>query len=203
MALSGVLWLLVVALGFLCWGQLARKVVRAHRARRGADIVAALDGRLLDDESHEALHSCGDDGMSRDTGEHMCTTANYSRWAARIAVEFKLEYGIPKRTEANRIMVRDVLHKRLKQRNTRLAHMKAVLPLAIEMCFLKDRYDLSLEELMVQPAVVERAQRSVVPYWEQGSWISSIASWLLPARLLMVLERAFPGVFQFVPGFYA
>jgi hypothetical protein len=125
----------------------------------------------------------------------------YARWAVRLASEYKLEFGIPTRTVANRMVVREVLYKRLHKRNTRHAHIRCVLPLAIELVFLKDESDLELDRLMRQPEMVKRAQDSVKPYWRGQTWASWAAERLLPRSLHAALETAYPGTFQRVPGF--
>lgn len=125
----------------------------------------------------------------------------YGRWAGRIANEYKLEFGIPKRTVANRTVVKAILYKRLARKNTRYAHMRAVLPLALEFVFLKDEQDLALDEIMLDGAMVERAQKSVTPYWGRRTWAGWIAQKLLPQRVGEVLAVAYPGTFRSVPQF--
>jgi len=130
-------------------------------------------------------------------------TRGYARWAARLASEYKLEFGIPKRTAANRMVVRETLHKRLAKKNTRHVHIRSVLPLAVELVFLKDEADLELDRLMQQPEMVARARQSVVDYWDHTSWASWLAAKVLPNGVRRGLERAFPGTFRSVPGFQA
>lgn len=125
----------------------------------------------------------------------------YARWACRLASEFKLEYGIPKRTEANRLMVREVLYKRLAKRNTRHRHMRSVLPLAIELVFLKDASEMELDCLMRQPEMVKRARDSVRPYWAARSMVERVARALLPSGLFRLLEVLHPGTFKQIPAF--
>lgn len=125
----------------------------------------------------------------------------YGRWAARLANEYKLKFGIPKRTQANRLVAREWLHKRLASRNTRYQHMRSVIPLAVELCFLKDELDLDIERLMLDPSVVRRAQQSVEPYWQKTTWAAWAADTFLPGAASRALARAFPGTFRKVPGF--
>lgn len=163
-------------------------------------ILACLDGGHPTDAFMEEVAEAQKDGDERlPTVVDLATT--YGRWAGRIANEYKLEFGIPKRTEANRAVVRAVLYKRLKQRNTRYAHMRAVIPLALELVFLKDQQDLVLEDIMLTPGLVERAQRSVQPYWKKRTWAGWLAQKLLPTRLGNALTYAYPGTFSVVPGF--
>lgn len=125
----------------------------------------------------------------------------YARWACRIAAEYKLEFGIPRRTEANRMMVREVLYKRLAKRNTRHRHMRCVLPLAIELVFLKDASELELDRLMRQPEMVVRARESVQPYWAARSWVERVARVVLPRGAFRLLEVLHPGTFKQIPAF--
>lgn len=125
----------------------------------------------------------------------------YARWACRIASEYKLEFGIPKRTVANRLMVREVLYKRLAKRNTRHRHMRCVLPLAIELVFLKDSSELELDKLMRQPEMVCRARESVLSYWAARSIIERAARAFLPRGAFRLLEVLYPGTFKQIPAF--
>lgn len=125
----------------------------------------------------------------------------YGRWAGRIANEYKLEFGIPKRTVANRTVVKAVLYKRLMRKNTRYAHMRAVLPLALEFVFLKDEQDLVLDDIMLDGAMVRRAQQSTTPYWGRRTWAGWIAQKLLPKPVSNALAVSFPGTFRVVPEF--
>lgn len=127
----------------------------------------------------------------------------YARWAARLASEYKLEFGIPKRTVANRQVVREALHKKLSKKNTRHSHMRSVLPLAVELVFLKDEADLELDRLMRQPEMVARARKSVKDYWNHTTWAGWVVQKVAPRPVRNVLERAFPGTFQSIPGFQA
>jgi hypothetical protein len=180
------------------WHNWSRAVQGKSGLRSG--LLAALDGGHPTDayiEDFEAAQKEAD-GPIPVIGDE--ATA-YLRWAARLACEFKLEFGIPKRTEANRMMVRDVLYKKLKAKNTRYAHMRAVLPITVDMCFLKDQSDLEVERLMQSPDIVRRAQQSVVPYWSQPSWIAWVAKRCLPDSVFAALGWAFPGYFNVIPGF--
>lgn len=127
----------------------------------------------------------------------------YARWACRLASEYKLEFGIPRRSEANRMMVREVLYKRLAKRNTRHRHIRSVLPLAIELVFLKDASELDLDRLMRQPEMVVRARESVRPYWASRSVIERVARTVLPSGVFHLLEVLYPGTFKQIPGFPA
>lgn len=127
----------------------------------------------------------------------------YGRWAGRLACEYKLRYGIPKRTLANRQVVQEWLWKRLEKKNTRYAHMRSVIPLALEMVFLKDATDLELDRIMLDPEMVARAHLSVEPYWTRRTWAGWVADMVLPAAANRALGKAFPGTFQRVPGFTA
>lgn len=163
-------------------------------------VLACLDGGHPTDAFMEEVAESQKEG-----DEHLPHVGDlattYGRWAGRIANEYKLEFGIPKRTEANRALVRMVLYKRLQKRNTRYAHMRALIPLALELVFLKDQQDLVLDDIMLSSGIVERAQKSVQPYWKRRTWAGWIAQTLLPTRLSSALSVAYPGTFSVVPGF--
>lgn len=161
------------------------------------------DGHISDDvlelvtESAEACEELAPAYLAATGGE----SKGYARWACRLASQYKLEFGIPSRTEANRAMVREVLYKRLAKRNTRHRHMRCVLPLAIELVFLKDSSEMELERLMRQPEMVQRARDSVTPYWASRSMVERIARAVLPHSVFCLLEYLYPGTYKAVPGF--
>jgi hypothetical protein len=163
------------------------------------------EGHIADDvldivlESAEACEELAPEYVRGIGGE----SKGYARWACRIASEYKLEFGIPTRTVANRDMVRTILYKRLAKRNTRHRHLRCVLPLAIELCFLKDASELELERLMRQPEMVARAQESVRPYWAARSLVERVARATLPRSVFGLLEVLYPGTFKQIPGFSA
>lgn len=157
----------------------------------GEDVVG-----LIEDSASSAEELCAA-YLEAAGGE----SKGYARWACRLAAEFKLEFGIPTRTTANRTMVREVLYKRLSKKNTRHRHMRAVLPLAIELCFLKDATELEIDQLMCQPEMVRRAQQSVTNYWSTKGVVDAWAKTLLPWGVYMALARRYPGTLGAVPGF--
>lgn len=163
------------------------------------------DGHLNDEVMKEVEDYCAEmDWIPGDMAVALGgLSKGYARWAARLASEYKLEFGIPKRTVANRLVVRETLHKRLAKKNTRHAHVRSVLPLAVELVFLKDEADLELDRLMRQPEMVRRARQSVQDYWSHRTWAGWAAAKFLPGSVRQGLERAFPGTFLAVPGFQA
>lgn len=175
-----------------------------HGRRRGTGVNGVLEvldgGHPTDAFMAEVEAAQADESDIPVIGDLAMT---YGRWAARLANEYKLKFGIPKRTEANRLVAREWLHKHLRSRNTRYQHMRSVIPLALELCFLKDSLDLEVETLMLDPSVVRRAQQSVLPYWQKKTWASWLADNLLPGAASRALARAFPGTFRAVPGFSA
>lgn len=183
------------------WNRVGRRGKEKTGPPRG--MLEVVDEGLLDDHSVETLEACDDYGVTADGAAQVTSPVNYARWAHRLAVEFKLEYGIMKRTHANRVVVQQVLHKRLAKKNTRLAHIKSVLPLAVELCFMKDQQDLMIDALMQRPEMVRRAQLSVANYWERENWPTFIARRVLPAQAADMLGRVYPGTFGKVPGFAA
>lgn len=169
-------------------------------------LLDAYDGGHLGDDVLEVVHESAGEGEELSPAYLAVVggeSKGYARWACRLAAEFKLEFGIPKRTEANRMMVREVLFKRLAKRNTRHRHMRAVLPLAIELVFLKDANELELDRLMRQPEMVVRARESVRPYWAARSTVERVARTLLPQGVFHMLEGVFPGTFKQIPAFTA
>lgn len=173
------LWFAQIALAAVVWSWITVRMLGRRLPQRQCGLLQAMDEGHLTDAFMEQLDECQKSG--EDLPPVGCPASLYARWAARLAGEFKLEHGIPTRTAANRSMARDVLYRRLKARNTRYAHMRGVLPLAIELCFLKDEADLELDSIMRTPAMVERAQVSVVPYWGGAlswGWGSKVMDWL-------------------------
>lgn len=177
---------------------------RASHPPISNSLLDAYDEGHLSDSVMEIIQD------SAETSEELSSTyiaaagsesKGYARWACRLASEYKLEFGIPKRTTANRMMVREVLYKRLAKRNTRHRHMRCVLPLAIELVFLKDSSEMELDRLMRQPEMVCRARESIRPYWAARSLIERAARALLPRGAFRLLEVLYPGTFKQIPAF--
>lgn len=164
-------------------------------------VLECMDGGHPTDAFLDAVSAAQKSGEDIPVIYDLPTT--YGRWAGRLACEYKLRYGIPKRTEANRLVVKEWLWKRLEKKNTRYAHMRSVIPLALEMVFLKDATDLELDSIMLDPEMVARAHKSVEPYWAKTTWVGWAADLLLPAAANRALGKAFPGTFRRVPGFTA
>lgn len=178
----------------------------ARRPPLSNSLLDAYDEGHLADDLMDIVHesaSKSEELSSEYVGAVGSESKGYARWACRLASEYKLEFGIPKRTEANRMMVREVLYKRLAKRNTRHRHMRSVLPLAVELVFLKDASEIKIDKLMRQPEMVARARESVQPYWAGRSLIGRVARAVLPSGAFRVLEVLYPGTFQDIPAFKA
>jgi hypothetical protein len=169
--------------------------------RRTVGVFECLDGGHFTDAFMAVVEEANNKDEDIPVLDNLAAT--YTRWAARLANEYKLRFGIPKRTEANRLVAREWLHKQLSAKNTRYQHMRAVIPVAVEMCFLKDESDLEVDRMMLHPSMVRRAHQSVKPYWEHTTWAGWFADKILPSSAVRALSTAFPGTFRKVPGFTA
>lgn len=165
-------------------------------------LLAAMDDGHFSDTVMQVLEEASKNGESLpEVLDGKALAGTYGRWASRIAGEFKLEHGIPKRTVANRQMVREKLYKMLKARNTRYVHMRSVLPLAIELCFYKDASDLELDQMLQDPVMVQRAQESVKPFWKHSTWAGWIARTMFPPVVFDACAYLWPATFKHIPGF--
>lgn len=155
-------------------------------------LLHAMDDGPISDESVATLQTMDDAGVV--DGEVWACPENYHKWAARLAAEAKCKFGFElTRSAANAQMVHEWLYKQLRDRNTRVSHMRRVLPRAVALTFLKDRDYIRFEGEINHPAVRRRAAEHARPWWD--AWRPTWAEWL--AGLL------FPGVVRRHPGFSA
>jgi len=70
-----------------------------------------------------------------------------SRYAAYVARCAKAEFGLLKRSEANRLMVTKFCRDVMRERNVRFTHISALLPLAVELTFVPTEADVLAAQL--------------------------------------------------------
>lgn len=144
-------------------------------------LLGALDEGPISDDSMGLLQTMDDRGEV--DGETWACPENYHKWAVRLSVEAKCKFGFElSRSAANAQMVHEWLYKLLKERNTRVSHMRRVLPRAVALTFLKDRDYLRFEREIQHPAVRRRAAEFAASWWEawRPTWAEWAISWLFP-----------------------
>lgn len=82
----------------------------------------------------------------------------YSAYCARLA---KAEFGLLKRTEANRLMVQKFIRDEMRSHNVRPTHVSFLLPIAVEATFLPTQSDLLAAQLRSTTDWVDRDKQLV------------------------------------------
>lgn len=72
----------------------------------------------------------------------------------------KAEFGLLKRTEANRLVVQKFIRDAMRDRNMRPTHIAWYLPLAVEAAFIPTRYDILAKKIAATDAVAEIEARN-------------------------------------------
>lgn len=184
-------WVAAGAMGYLLarYGHLMARWVYDNSGGTSY-MLKALDDGPISDESMAVLQTMDDSGEVG--GEVWACPENYHKWASRLAAEAKCKFGFElTRSAANAQMVHEWLYKQLKDRNTRVSHMRRVLPRAVALTFLKDRDYLRFEGEINHPAIRRRAADHDRPWW--AAWRPTWVEW--------ALKVLFPGVIKRHPGF--
>lgn len=100
---------------------------------------------------------------------------NFTRFAYRLSIKAKLKFGYDlKPTVANRQVVHEWLVRHMRDMNVRTTHIARVLPIAIPLVFVKDKYQLDADNALAGAPMRRAAQESrktVTERWrEQRTW---------------------------------
>lgn len=97
-------------------------------------------------------------------------TPNYYRFAAKVAHVVKSKMGLPKATEANRMVALELVSKELLQRDVRKCDIYKFQPLAVDLVFMPTKYDVGAARLRGSRAYRERLQ-DMQPVVSWGDWL--------------------------------
>jgi len=99
-------------------------------------------------------------------------TPNYFRFAAKVAHTVKCKMGLPKTSEANRMVAVELVSKELLARNVRKCDVHRFQSVAVDLVFMPTKYDLLASQLRVSRSYKERLvemQAGSIRSWEE--WI--------------------------------
>lgn len=78
-----------------------------------------------------------------------------TRYAAYCGKLAKAEFGLLRRTEANRLMVQKFLRDEMRSHNVRNAHIAQILPIAVEVSFVPNSAEVMARQLRATTSFVE------------------------------------------------
>lgn len=111
---------------------------------------------------------------------------NHSRFIADLVDECKIAIeGITVETKANRLVARRWLSKRMVARGMRTHHIKTMLPLAVEMVFVLNEYEIIAHQLRYSKAVLDRKDLQATTYTPRHR--PSIFNWFGAKRSVPVV----------------
>lgn len=97
-------------------------------------------------------------------------TPNYFRFAAKVAHEVKSKMGLPRATEANRIVALELVSKELMRRDVRKCDVHRFQAIAVDLVFMPTKYDVNAARLRNSRAYRERLQE-MHPVQSWGDWL--------------------------------
>jgi hypothetical protein len=104
----------------------------------GGDVVFAEDH----EEYQDALPKIG--------------TPNYFRFASKIARVVKCKMGLPRPTEANRLVAYELVSKELKANDVRAVDVCKFQAIAVDMVFIPTKYDVLANQIRGSHAIARR-----------------------------------------------
>jgi hypothetical protein len=92
-----------------------------------------------------------------ETGEGFFTPGmRPGRFQAKVIVAAKAEFGLLRRTEANRLMVRKYMRDRMRDHGMRPSHVNQHLDVSVAIFFVPSKHDLMAHQLGASRVVAER-----------------------------------------------
>jgi len=90
---------------------------------------------------------------------------NHTRYITDLVDECKISIeGITVETKANRLVARRWLSKRMVSRGMRTHHIKTMLPIAVEMVFVLNEYEIIAHQLRYSKAILDRRDLQATKY---------------------------------------
>lgn len=85
-------------------------------------------------------------------------TPNYYRFASKIARVVKCKMGLPRPTEANRLVAYELVSKELKANDVRAVDICKFQAIAVDMVFIPTKYDVLANQIRGSHAVAKRME---------------------------------------------
>lgn len=162
---------------------------RTVTCRKVSSAVQAMAGRLVDGEEDEddVFEEClvedtriGFDKDGCAFEEHLDTfavpKARRERYVRKLALIAQAEFGLPSRTEANRLCVQRFLRDYMRKEKVRETHIARILPLAVGLSFIPnaehvlDREMRVAQDVREQVDLVEGRLNGITPFERWTSW---------------------------------
>lgn len=164
-------------------------ILRAFNCRQVSERVQVLAGRLVgeDEEEDDGYEECleedtrvgfGKDGEPYEERLDTFTVpkAKRGRYVRKLALIAQAEFGLPQRTEANRLCVQRFLRDHMRSEKVRETHIATILPVAVGLTFVPnaghvlDRELRAAQALREQVELVEGRLCGITPFERWTSW---------------------------------
>jgi len=144
------------------WQMLYGRMVTPTQERDAEAAVASLD--MIEESPHYAPESCTQSRVRRNAVVDIVDTVRLAN------------PGITVDTEANRLVARDILYKSFKEAGWRITHIKRDLPIALEMVFVPNYFDLEAQAFKNSRVVIERKRMYNQNVYSRQRW--SLFNWI-------------------------
>jgi len=158
--------ILITIIAFLVWVSRPRRRLTNDEGG-GARAINATDD---DDEMVMVRMECEGTGGDGELILPKIGTPNYFRFAAKVAHEVKSKMGLPKTTEANRLVALELVSKELMRRDVRKCDVHKFQAISVDLVFMPTKYDVTAARLRNTRAYRERLQE-MHPVESWGEWL--------------------------------
>lgn len=105
------------------------------------------------------------------------TPRQHKRYISELVDECKIAIeGVGVETQANRLVAQRWLSKRMSSRGMRVCHIKTILPIAVEMVFVQNEYEIIAHQLRSSRAILQRKALAAEKYTPRHR--PTILNWL-------------------------
>lgn len=159
--------------GFFLLRNIGTRIRRWLFGRQVPEAVEQLAQELVEDSdlSVSLEESCFIDATSG------AMTRQHRRFISEIVDECKIAIeGISIETKANRLVARRWLSRRMTERGMRVSHIKMMLPLALEMVFVLNKYEIIAHQLRDSRSVLDRKALATSVYTPRHK--PNVLNWL-------------------------
>lgn len=148
--------------GFFLLGNIGARIRRWLLGNQVPELVEQLAQELVEDSD---LSVSLEDSSLDDVPKRGGYSRYHKRFLSEVVDECKIAIeGISVETQANRLVARRWLSKRMVAQGMRPSHIKVILPLAVEMVFVLNEYEIIAHQLRSTKAILDRKALATTVY---------------------------------------
>lgn len=148
--------------GFFLLRNIGTRIRRWLLGNQVPEVVEQLAQELVEDSD---LSVTLEDSSLVDVPKKGCFSRYHKRFLSEVVDECKIAIeGISVETQANRLVARRWLSKRMVAQGMRPSHIKVILPIALEMVFVLNEYEIIAHQLRNSKAILDRKALATTVY---------------------------------------